>query len=169
MSASLLLASGGIAPTNNPEIIQVFFSPNGDCTAAIVGELNNAKTEVLVQAYSFTSTKIAKVLTDAHKRGVKVQVILDKSNMTGKYSAADSITHAGIPTLIDSEHAIAHNKVIIIDGQVVITGSFNFTKAAEEHNAENVLIINNKELAAKYAEHWQLHAVHSTVYERDRP
>jgi phosphatidylserine/phosphatidylglycerophosphate/cardiolipin synthase-like enzyme len=64
-------------PTNAP--ISVFFSPNGGCTTAIIEEINNAKSEILVQAYSFTSAPIAKSLVDAHKKGIKVLVILDKS------------------------------------------------------------------------------------------
>jgi phosphatidylserine/phosphatidylglycerophosphate/cardiolipin synthase-like enzyme len=72
-----------------------------------------------------------------------VQAVLDESNNTAKYSAATFLLHAGIPTFIDAKHAIAHNKIIIIDGRTVITGSFNFTKAAEERNAENLLILRD--------------------------
>jgi len=104
----------------------------------------------LVQAYSFTSAPIAKALLNAHKRGVKVEVILDKSQRKEKYSSADFLAHSGINTLIDSAHTIAHNKIMIIDGETVITGSFNFTKAAEEKNAENLLVIRDKALAEKY-------------------
>src|SRR5208283_3803153 len=86
-----------------------------------------AKRTVLVQAYSFTSAPIAKALVDAHKRGVDVEVVLDKSQKTEKYSSADFLAHAGIPTKIDSKHAIAHNKIMVIDSATVITGSFNFT------------------------------------------
>jgi phosphatidylserine/phosphatidylglycerophosphate/cardiolipin synthase-like enzyme len=101
-----------------------------------------------VQAYSFTSASIAKALLEAHERGVQVQVILDKSQGTEKYSSADFLANQGVPTMIDANHAIAHNKIIIIDGETVITGSFNFTKAAQEKNAEKVLIIRDKALAA---------------------
>ncbi len=71
------------------------------------------------------------------------------------------MTNAGIPTFIDDKHAIAHNKVMIIDKAKVITGSFNFTKAAEEKNAENVLIIKDKALAKVYIENWEKHKGHS--------
>ncbi len=145
--------------------IEVYFSPRGGCTEAVVKELNDAKDSVLVQAYSFTSVPIAKALVDAHKRGVKIQVILDKSQRTEKYSSADFVQHAGIPIQIDAQHAIAHNKVMVIDGSVVITGSFNFTKSAEENNAENLLVIRDKEIAGKYAANWKVHADHSEVYE----
>ncbi len=142
----------------------VYFSPPGGCTEAIIKELDRSKTSVLVQAYSFTSAPIAKALLNAHKRRVEVEVILDKSQRREKYSSADFMANSGIPTKIDADHAIAHNKVIVIDGEVVITGSFNFTRAAEEKNAENLLVIRDKALAAKYIENWKVHAGHSEGY-----
>lgn len=144
--------------------ITVFFSPHGGCTDAIVKVLNQAKNSVLIQAYSFTSAPIAKAVVDAHQRGVKVQVVLDKSQRTEKYSSADFVAHAGITVSIDDKHKIAHNKIMIIDGSTVITGSFNFTKAAEEGNAENLLIIRDTDLAAKYTENWNKHSEHSEAY-----
>jgi TonB family protein len=143
---------------------EVYFSPHGGCTYAIIRELNRAKNTVLVQAYSFTSAPIAKALLNAHKRGVKVEVILDKSQRTQKYSSATFLYNQGIPVKIDAQHAIAHNKVMIIDGETVITGSFNFTKAAEESNAENLLVIRNKKLAERYIKNWEEHEKHSEVY-----
>ena len=130
----------------------------------MVKELGNAKSTVLVQAYSFTSVPIAKALVDAHKRGVQVQVILDKSQKGEKYSSADFVINAGIPTKIDAKHAIAHNKIMVIDGETVITGSFNFTRAAESSNAENLLVIRDKVLADKYTANWHAHDEHSDTY-----
>ncbi len=118
----------------------------------------------MVQAYSFTSVPITKALLNAHKRGVKVEVILDKSQRTEQYSSATFFFNAGIPTKIDAQDAIAHNKVMIIDGETVITGSFNFTKAAEENNAENLLVIHDRKLADRYERNWQEHEKHSEVY-----
>jgi hypothetical protein len=68
--------------------------------------------------------------------------------------------------LIDDKHAIAHNKVMVIDGRTVLTGSFNFTKAAEEKNAENLLVIEDAALAKRYADNWADHAGHSRAYAR---
>ncbi len=144
--------------------IQVLFSPGGGCTEAVVEAIEHAKQSVLVQAYSFTSAPIAKALVNAHKRRVAVQVILDGSVETEKYSEADFLLHERIRCFIDKEHAIAHNKVMVIDGVTVITGSFNFTKAAEEHNAENLLVIQDSALASKYADNWRLHLKHSPRY-----
>jgi len=144
--------------------IKVFYSPKGGCTDAVVKEINAAKNEILVQGYSFTSQDIAKALVDAFKRHIKIQVLLDKSQRTEKYSSASFVANAGIPTYIDAKHSIAHNKIIIIDKSTVITGSFNFTKAAEEHNAENILIIPSKALAASYLDNWEKHKNHSEKY-----
>lgn len=143
---------------------EVFFSPSGGCTEAVVNALERAKTSVLVQAYSFTSAPIAKALVEAKRRGVNVQVVLDRSQRTDKYSSADFLRNSGIPTFIDGEHAIAHNKVMVIDGQTVITGSFNFTRAAEEKNAENLLVIQDSEMGRKYAANWGEHLKHSAAY-----
>jgi phosphatidylserine/phosphatidylglycerophosphate/cardiolipin synthase-like enzyme len=131
-----------------------------------VRELARARTQVLVQAYSFTSAVIAKALIEAQKRGVEVKVLLDKSNVTAQYSSATFLANAAIPVAIDSQHAIAHNKIIIIDNATVITGSFNFTKAAESANAENLLLVKDApELVQRYQQNWQLHAAHSQVFQ----
>jgi phosphatidylserine/phosphatidylglycerophosphate/cardiolipin synthase-like enzyme len=148
----------------SPPSVAVYFSPDGGCTQAVVKELAAAQKSVLVQAYSFTSAPIAKALVEAHNRGVEVRVVLDKSQRTEKYSSADFVLHAGIPVWIDAKHAIAHNKIMIVDGGTVVTGSFNFTKAAEEKNAENLLVIRDKELAAKYKANWDRHLEHSEKY-----
>lgn len=144
--------------------VRVYFSPSGGCTKAIVEEIDRAQSEILVQAYSFTSAPIADALLQASKRGVNVAVILDKAQRTQRYSSATFFRNRGIPTFIDDRHAIAHNKVIIINRDTVITGSFNFTKAAEERNAENLLVIHSRGIARDYAENWQNHRGHSEKY-----
>lgn len=167
ISAMMVLTSFFPTPSLTQEktpTFEVYFSPYGGVTAAIIRELARAKTTILVQAYSFTSMPIAKALLEAYKREVRVNVILDKSQETSKYSSATFFYNQGIPVRIDRQHAIAHNKVIVIDGEIVITGSFNFTRAAEEKNAENLLIIRDKNLAALYAKNWLEHWEHSEIY-----
>lgn len=144
--------------------VDIYFSPKGGCADAIIEAIEHAKAEILVQSYSFTSKPIAQALVNANKRGILTRVILDRSNRSAKYSAADFTAHMGISTYIDAAHAIAHNKIMIIDRETIITGSFNFTKAAEERNAENLLIIRSKELANAYIENWTKHREHSSEY-----
>jgi phosphatidylserine/phosphatidylglycerophosphate/cardiolipin synthase-like enzyme len=143
---------------------EVYFSPRGGATDAMVRELNSAKKTIMVQAYSFTSSRIASALLNAHKRGVKVEVVLDKKQRTDKYSSATFLFNQGIPVKIDSRHAANHNKVMIIDEEIVITGSFNFTRAAEEGNAENLLVIRDRKLTSLYLKNFQEHWQHSEVY-----
>lgn len=135
---------------------QVCFTPGEACTDLITATINKAKAEILVQAYSFTSAPIAKALINAQKRGVSVKILLDKSQFRSRgYSSAKFFSDYKIPLLMDSKPSIAHNKVIIIDNKIVITGSFNFTRAAQERNAENVLIITDEQLAKRYKDNWK--------------
>lgn len=134
---------------------RVCFTPGENCTAVILEMLGQAKHSIRLQAYSFTSAPIAKALVDAQNRGVNVQAILDKTARTDKYSAATFLTHAAIPTWIDDQVAIAHNKVMIIDERIIVTGSFNLTKAAQERNAENLLVLDDPELVRRYLANWE--------------
>ncbi len=143
---------------------QVYFSPKGGCTDAVVNNLNNAEKSIFVQAYSFTSDPIADALVAAYERGVKVKVLLDKSQRGGKGSKLGVLAGAGIPVSIDTKHAIAHDKVMIIDGDIVLTGSFNFTNAAEDKNAENLLVLHDKSMVKKYRANWNKHNKHSEKY-----
>lgn len=162
-----LLTSFALAADYITARIAVYFSPSGGATDAVVREINAATTQVLVQAYSFTAAPIAKALVDAHKRGVKILAVLDKSNQTEKYSAATFLVNAGIQTLIDDRHAIAHNKVMVLDSATILTGSFNFTKQAEKRNAENLLVIKDApELVTAYEANVQAHAAHAHPYTR---
>ena len=70
----------------------------------------------------------------------------------------------GVPVVIDANYAIVHNKILAIDGEVVITGSFNFTKAAQQTNAENLLILRDPALAAQYIQNWDTHRQHGQPY-----
>lgn len=160
----LLASILGAAETISGITAQVYFSPDGGCTTAIFAAQEAATSTVRVQAYSFTSAPIAKALATAQARGVDVRVILDKSQRTERYSGADFIAHAGIPVLIDEKPAIAHSKVMIIDGSTVITGSFNFTSSAESRNVENVLVLRSAELAAAYTANWQTRSALSVPY-----
>ena len=144
--------------------VDVFFPKKGGFAEAVIAELAKAKETVLVQAYSFTSAPIAQALVAAHKRGILVQVVLDKSQRTEKYSSADFFANGDIPTYIDFKHAIAHNKIIILDGAVVLTGSFNFTKEAEASNAENLLVIHDSKLAERNIVNWRDHQSHAENY-----
>ena len=145
----------------------VAFSPDGECQALIVSAISGASRQIMVQAYGFTNKEILNALSNAHRRGVDVRIILDKSNETAQYSGATYVSNAGIPVWIDDKVAIAHNKVMIVDGTNIITGSFNFTASAQKRNAENVLYLQNvPQLAATYLADWNWRKGLSHPYQR---
>ena len=140
------------------------FSPDGHCSTLILDAIGAAKQSVRVQAYSFTAKPIADALVDARKRGVDVSVIVDKSQRTERFSVLDLLSESGIPLYVDFCCAIAHNKVMIIDGKKVVTGSYNFTQSAESRNAENLLIIDDAVMAQAYLNNWSHHRDGAQLY-----
>jgi phosphatidylserine/phosphatidylglycerophosphate/cardiolipin synthase-like enzyme len=152
--------------------VEALFTP-GDKIARRIGDLiDDAKHDIKIQAYGFTNSAITNALIAAKRRGIDVQIIEDDGeylNINGfSKIKLDSLKAAGAKIYLDSEHAIAHNKIILIDADTpqhaLITGSYNFTQAAEKNNAENVLLIRaNAEIIAAYLANWKKHAAHSTL------
>ncbi len=139
----------------------LYFTPPADVAAAVIEVIDQSKTEVLVQAYGFTHNGIAQALLRAHARGVMVKVLLDAKTDTSNRYVTDLLQAQQIPLKLDASHAIAHNKVIVVDGELVITGSFNFTNSAQTRNAENLLVLKSTGLADSYKANWQTHWNHS--------
>jgi phosphatidylserine/phosphatidylglycerophosphate/cardiolipin synthase-like enzyme len=159
-----------VHPAGSEDGIYVFFSPSGRATDAVVDQIKQARSVLHIQAYMFTSTPIATAVVDACQRGVQIIVVLDPSQEGERYHGAQFLYNHGIPVYIDHkhehEHGIAHNKVMLIDNRTIITGSFNFTNAAESANAENLLILLDKpDLYAAYERNFQTHLRHSDKYQ----
>ncbi len=145
--------------------IRVCFTPQQNCTALLIQQIKQAKKSILVQAYSFTNHKIGDALVAAHKQGVNVKVIADKSNFKrGQRTSMYYLMRHGIPVWDDNKLRIAHNKIMIFDDRIVETGSFNFTYSAQHFNAENMLIINNRKIAKLYEKNWHLRQKQSKRY-----
>ncbi|MGZ3253622.1 MAG: phospholipase D family nuclease [Burkholderiaceae bacterium] len=152
--------------------LQAAFAPWDDVENLIISSLDNAKKQVLVQAYLLTSKKIASALIAAHQRGIDVRVLVDaEQQVKGESSKVPDLDHAGIPVWIETKYQNAHDKIIVIDAMtvdaVVITGSFNFTWAAQHKNAENILIArSNPTLASRYALNWERHQQDASPYKK---
>lgn len=142
------------------------FVPDGpSCESLLVDTIHNTRQSLLIQAYSFTSVPIADEVVKAFKRGIDVRVIVDKSQISEKYTSATFLKNAGIPVVVDSRPAIAHNKVMIFDQQSVFTGSFNFTKSAQHRNAENGIIIRgDSAIVQEYTNNWLTRQKQSVAY-----
>jgi len=146
--------------------VQYALSPDDRADDMIITAIDRARRQVLVQAYSVTHKRIAAALAGARRRGVEVAVLADREQSRNESSALKDMKHAGVPLLIDAQHAAAHNKIMIIDNGeadcAVVTGSFNFTYAAQHRNAENAFILRgNPPLCEAFHRNWLRHKAHS--------
>jgi PLD-like domain len=165
--AVLALGAGPCARPARASQIEVCFSPPlpGGCdpTRTIEGAIRAARASILVQAYEITPGPLVTALIQAHRRGVDVRAIVDYKQFTDRRNRDDAfaVEHlgaAGIPVLVDRPPGLMHDKVMVIDGEVVLTGSFNYTYSAEHRNVENLLVIHDPALAAQYTRHWRSRA-----------
>ncbi|MFA9441479.1 phospholipase D family protein [Uliginosibacterium sp. sgz301328] len=132
------------------------FSPHGDAQAIVLHAIASADRQIRVAAYLFTSKSIATALVEARQRGVDVRVVADAKENRKGFTAVRYLANEGVPVRLNGRYAIHHDKFMVIDGETVETGSFNFTAAAATKNAENVLVLYDvKPLAESYLREWQ--------------
>jgi len=150
--------------------IEAAFTPGDRIDNLIIATIASAKHEVLVNAYSFTQRRIAGALVAARKRGVSVQVIADSQQAAAlPQNVLAELAKGSVAVWLDANYQAAHNKVVIVDadsaGATTITGSYNFTVAAQWHNAENVLILrDNRDVARAYRDNWLRLKAHATPW-----
>jgi phosphatidylserine/phosphatidylglycerophosphate/cardiolipin synthase-like enzyme len=136
--------------------LEALFTPGDAIDTRIVALIDGAKTDVFMQAFSFTSKKIARSLLAAHRRGVRVEILADRAQtleLAG--SAVPDLARNGVPVWLDANFIAAHNKVVLVDTDTLVTGSYNYTSAAQYKNAENVLIVrHDPALAAQYRDNF---------------
>ena len=161
VAALLLPATSYAASDQTPATVSACFTPGPEsCAEQIVDRIDSATVSVRVQAYYLTQPLILRAIAGAKRRGLEVEAILDKSqdrrgNPRSHYSGATYLANAGVPVWIDDAPAIAHSKIVILDDRLVITGSFNFTKAADTRNAENVVMLDSRTVAAWFTRNWE--------------
>lgn len=142
------------------------FTPAEDCEARIIETIGHARKTIRVQAYSFTSAPIAAALVGAVHRGVDVRLIVGHAReKSGGHTRVDHVAVEGVVVLVDTPKGLMHDKIIIIDNETVVTGSYNFSASAAHRNVENVLIVNEMNVARRYGEHWRDRAAVSLPYE----
>jgi phosphatidylserine/phosphatidylglycerophosphate/cardiolipin synthase-like enzyme len=153
VGAALLVAFLILAAPVQAATVETAFSPQQGATDLIVRTIGEAKQSVYVAAYFFTSTPIADALVAAHARGVDVKLVMDGHQRSLR--VIDYLNRNGIATRRNNRYAIMHDKFIIVDGKTLETGSFNFTRAAEYENAENVLVVRDSpNVIGGYARQW---------------
>jgi len=141
----------------------VLFSPNGGCQLRIQTEIAAAQTSIFAEVYTATNVGIFQSLVAAKRRGVNVQIVADKYCSTLAGAQIQATAAAGVPVFLDDHEKIMHNKVLIIDGHKLLTGSYNFSEPAETSNAENLLVLDDQALAAAYMANWMFHRSHSSA------
>ena len=153
-SLSVLLS----AATTTMAQDQACFVPQltGGCDpqVMVLKTIDRAQKVILVLMYELTAREITTALVNAKSRGVDVRVIVDK-RLGHTYEIGRLLTK-GVPVLVDTVRGLMHNKVMIVDGGTVVTGSFNYTASAEHKNAENLLLIHDPTLVADYIQYWKV-------------
>jgi phosphatidylserine/phosphatidylglycerophosphate/cardiolipin synthase-like enzyme len=135
--------------------IKVYFSPNGGCQEVVIREISKAQKTIDIAMYSFTSREVAEALVEAKDRKVKIRIVLDKAKKKEDFSKSRYLISKGVDVKYHLGFGLMHNKFAVIDGQVLITGSFNWTASANKRNEENLLIITNNKAIKKYAERFE--------------
>ena len=158
------------APLPARGTVEVLFTPWDDAEGALLAAMAKARHTIHVQAFVFTSRNLARALEEAHRRGVRVEMLVDlEQTRRNERSLIHEIHDAGIPVWFEVRYASAHNKVMLIDAEgsmpVVVTGSYNFTFSAQARNAENMVIVRgNAALTRRYLDNWRRHRDEAVPY-----
>ena len=146
-----------VAKTPNPHLtidgttLEVYFSPDDKVATRIVELLRGAQHSITFMAYSFTASDFGKIISQKAKQGLEIRGVMEeqqvKSNKGTQYTYFE---RASLPVYKDGNEGQMHHKVFIIDGEIVITGSYNFSFSAETSNDENVVIFFDRQIAAEY-------------------
>ena len=143
--------------------VEAAFTPGDDIAGLIAQRIAKAQASVQMQAYLLTDRRIANALLAARRRGVEVEVIGDAAqHEAGGLPWLTALDRAGARVYLNSGHAASHNKIVILDGAragaIVITGSYNFTQAAQSKNAENVVVISgNRAITDRFVDNFEFH------------
>ncbi len=143
------------------EILAIYFTPPAGAASGLIKQIDGAKKSIKVMAYGFTAKNLAEALVRAKRRGVEVSLIQDEKSSQNNRETLPILLAGGVEVRSDGKHAIQHNKVMLIDDDIVITGSYNFTNSAEKRNAENIMIVRSNYAAKRYADNWKSHWDHS--------
>ena len=148
----LLFVPQGSALTQNSKTVEVLFSPNGGIRDKLISKINLSKKSVKIAIYGFTSGELAWALERAKNRGVDVRIVADRSQSAGKNSEISFLVSKLFPVKIRTGkgRGIMHNKFAVFDEAEVVTGSYNWTRGAEDYNYENAVFIRDPEIVKRF-------------------
>lgn len=134
-----------------PALAEAYFSPGDECPRAIEGLLRRSKRSADVCVFTITDDRLAEALIDARRRGVAMRVITDDSKAGDLGSDVDRLERAGIPLRVDRSPFHMHHKFLVVDGQTLLTGSYNWTRGAARDNEENLIVTDDPRLVSAFA------------------
>ena len=134
---------------------KVYFSPGEDCRNAIISKLKQSKKEVKICVFTITDNKIGRVINDLHQRGIDVKIITDNDKQHDRGSDIKYFDEKGLDIKIDNTDAHMHHKFAIIDGEILINGSYNWTVSAAEKNQENIIVTDNRTLVKQFTNEFE--------------
>ncbi|MBN1260830.1 MAG: DUF1669 domain-containing protein [Anaerolineae bacterium] len=152
---------GSPAETPHPQVeldgvlVENYFAPEDDIPRRLTPILESAKSEILFLAFTFTDNDLAALLGQKAREGLEVRGVVESRNVSDTGSDFDTLRQSGVDLLQDGNPYIMHHKVIIVDRELVITGSYNFTRSASEFNDENVVIIHSSDIAGAFVQEFQ--------------
>ena len=136
---------------NDGTEVFTYFSPEADTISPLVKEIQAAEQSIHFMTFAFTHDILGSAMRDRFKSGIDVRGVFEEKQVNNEYSEYKTMKAAGLPVIVDRSSGTMHHKVIVIDAETVITGSYNFSKNAEKRNNENLLIIKgNREIASAY-------------------
>jgi len=127
-----------------------YFSPGDDCENAIVSCIRNAKHSVKICVFTISENVISDAVVKAHKKGISVKIITDNDKLNDMGSDIRMLSKAGIRIRIDQSSSHMHHKFCVVDKEVLLTGSYNWTKSAADRNQENILVTEDPKMVKSY-------------------
>ncbi len=137
------------------DLVEYCFSPGGDCAGVVVKWIGRANSSVHVLIYTFTLNNVANALMAAKNRGVDVKIVMERSEVSGSGAQYQNLKSAGVDIRLDTNPALMHDKVAIIDGHIIVTGSFNYSVSANLSNNENLVVIDDRLWASAFETQFQ--------------
>lgn len=134
----------------NGASIEVYFSPDDGVEKRLIDLIGQAQHAIDFMAFTLTSDEMADAILAQAEAGVKVRGVFETSQASAAGGEYERLREAGLDVRLDGNRGSMHHKVFVIDGEVLITGSYNFTRSAEERNDENVLVVFHADLVQEY-------------------
>ncbi len=148
-AVAILAAQLGLPFEDGNQAVSAYFCPEDGCSEVVIRWINRANESIDLAMYSFTLDSIGEALVRAKERGIRVRVILEAERID-RYSEYGRLKAAGVEVRLDRNSYLMHNKFMVIDGKVVLTGSFNYTWSGDRKNDENLVVIVDKDIASSF-------------------